>query len=420
VFWCTLFDLLRIGFRRQWPPPARATGHALTLPMIQKNLSIATLLEQASSALESWVGGGPRWSAVAPGRVNVIGEHTDYNGGWMLPMAIDRYTVVVAAPGMTTDGIRVRSLSLAQEAQFSAIDPAAGSTPWARYLQGVVAGFIDRGATIPALDLIIASSVPAGGGLSSSAALTVAMCSLLQAVTEVHLTAAERIAIAIDAERHFAGVPCGNMDQTVVEKARADHALLIDCATSEVSPVPFAEAPVLVIHSGVSHQLADSAYALRRTECARACEQLGVGSLRDVTLNELSGLEHDPVIFKRARHVLSENQRVLDASAALRHRDWPQLGKLMRKSHESLRGDYEVSCEALDCLVELADAQPGVFGARLTGGGFGGCVIVLVEPATLVEAAAAISASYQSRTGLTPQCYAVRAADGADRLRASP
>ena len=416
----------------------RHSGYA----MIEPPLSIESLQARAAGELNQWTGSAARWSAAAPGRVNVIGEHTDYNGGWVLPMAIDRYTVLVAAPGLQADRIRVRSLSLGEQSAVSLSRLSdLSDDKWMRYLQGVLAEYAHRAVVCPPLDIVVASSVPVGGGLSSSAALELAMAHLIEAVTETTWSPSERIRAAVSAERDGAGVPCGIMDQTIVEQGEQGCVLLLDCAQGLISstiPCDDPQIAWLVIHSGVSHDLADGAYAQRRAECEMICEALQVGSLRDVTTEMITTLTpdlpapspiqsstlspiqsrlkvpFDEVLLRRARHVVTENQRVLAATEALKTANWSTLGELLFESHHSLRDDYEVSCEELDVLVELAQAQDDVFGARMTGGGFGGCIVALVDREALSSVATSISQGYVQRVGLSPQCYRVKPASGAD------
>ena len=426
--------------------------------MIEPSLSIESLQAHAASELNQWTGSAARWSAAAPGRVNVIGEHTDYNGGWVLPMAIDRHTVLVAAPGLVAGRLRVRSLSLGEQSAVSLSRLSdLSDDKWMRYLQGVLVEYANRQIVCPPLDIVVASSVPVGGGLSSSAALELAMAHLIEAVTETTWSPSERIRAAVSAEREGAGVPCGVMDQTIVEQGQQGCVLLLDCAEELISSIIPCDDPQiawLVIHSGVSHDLADGAYAQRRAECEMICEALQVGSLRDVTPEMITTLTPDlpapspasppaaspiqspavspiqsstpspihsssqelldEVLLRRARHVVTENQRVLAAAEALKTANWSTLGQLLFESHQSLRDDYQVSCEELDVLVELAQAQDAVFGARMTGGGFGGCVVALVDREALLSVATSICQGYAQRVGLSPRCYRVNPASGAD------
>ena len=418
--------------------------------MIEPSLSIESLQAHAASELNQWTGSAARWSAAAPGRVNVIGEHTDYNGGWVLPMAIDRHTVLVAAPGLVAGRLRVRSLSLGEQSAVSLSRLSdLSDDKWMRYLQGVLVEYANRQIVCPPLDIVVASNVPVGGGLSSSAALELSMAHLIEAVTETTLSSSERIRAAVSAEREGAGVPCGVMDQTIVEQGQQGCVLLLDCAEELISSIIPCDDPQiawLVIHSGVSHDLADGAYAQRHAECEMICEALQVGSLRDVTPEMITTLTPDlpapspasppaaspiqsstpspipsslqepldEVLLRRARHVVTENQRVLAAAEALKTANWSTLGQLLFESHQSLRDDYQVSCEELDVLVELAQAQDAVFGARMTGGGFGGCVVALVDREALLSVATSICQGYAQRVGLSPRCYRVNPASGAD------
>ena len=290
--------------------------------------------------------------------------------------------------------------------------------PWMRYVQGVIAQYDSRGVHCPGLDVAVASSVPPGGGLSSSAALELATAHLLEAVTEQALTGSERIEACVQAEREMAGVPCGIMDQTVVELAESGQALVLDCADQTARSVPFgSQAPaLLVIHSGVSHALAAGAYAQRRADCEQASAQLGVNTLREVSPDQLARLKDEGLLLQRATHVVSENQRVCDAVTAIEQRQWDRLGALMAASHRSLRDDYEVSCPELDLLVELATAERGVYGARMTGGGFGGCVIVLVASDRLEAVADSVSGRYNEHMGWAPGCYRIQAGAGAREI----
>ena len=265
--------------------------------MIEPSLSIESLQAHAASELNQWTGSAARWSAAAPGRVNVIGEHTDYNGGWVLPMAIDRHTVLVAAPGLVAGRLRVRSLSLGEQSAVSLSRLSdLSDDKWMRYLQGVLVEYANRQIVCPPLDIVVASNVPVGGGLSSSAALELSMAHLIEAVTETTLSSSERIRAAVSAEREGAGVPCGVMDQTIVEQGQQGCVLLLDCAEELISSIIPCDDPQiawLVIHSGVSHDLADGAYAQRRAECEMICEALQVGSLRDVTPEMITTLTPD-------------------------------------------------------------------------------------------------------------------------------
>ena len=388
--------------------------------MIDLTSSLPSLLDTAKQAFHNFYGRPPQWHGVAPGRVNLMGDHTDYNDGWVLPIAIDRYTAVVAAERQLDSQLCVCSLALEEEISLS-LEHLDHPHPqqWARYVQGVVAEYQRLGARCPALDIVIASNVPAGGGLSSSAALELAIAHLLEAISGEQVSPHDRIRACVQAERQMAGVPCGIMDQTVVDMAEAGHAMALDCAKQDATPVPMAPGQVslLVIHSGVSHALAEGAYAQRRQECEQAAERLGVSTLREVTLGDVDRLTSES-LRKRVRHVVTENARVQQTVAAIQQKDWGDVGALMTASHASLKDDYEVSCDELDRLVELACAERGVMGARMTGGGFGGCAVVLVELPRLEGVAASLEERYLRETGYNAMCFHVRASAGARVLNA--
>ena len=293
--------------------------------------------------------------------MNLIGEHVDYNDGFVLPMAIERFTVIAAdaAPGSTNE-VRLVSADFDEETTFQlghAMTP--GEPAWSNYVRGVLAGCLARGFTIPGLDAMIASTVPIGGGLSSSAALEVATATLAEAIAGRSLgSTAEKALLCQKAEHDFAGVPCGIMDQFIAVGAQRDHVMLLDCRSTTFDLIPLASPAitVLIINSQVKHSLAAGEYAKRRSECHEAARILGVASLRDVTTDDLNAARDrlPPCVFRRARHVISEIGRTLAAARAISGEDWALLGSLMYASHMSLRDDYEVSCEELDLLVDLA------------------------------------------------------------------
>ena len=313
--------------------------------------------------------------AFAPGRVNLIGDHTDYTGGWALPMAIEWGTTVEVARG----GPRVE-LSSSEDPEPAIVDldvadPRAVTPAWARYVAGVVA------VTRPAegANGTVTSTLPVGAGLSSSAALEVAVALALG-----FDGSGMELALACQRAEHLAsGVPSGVMDQLASVLGTEGHALLIDFSSLEVVPVPVPEGvDVVVVHSGQARALAGSAYAERRAQCEAAAEV--IGPLRRATVDDVDRLDDD-VLRRRARHVVTENARVLDFAAALRSGDLVAAGRLMAASHASLAADFEVSTPALDALVAELEAAPGVYGARLTGAGFGGCVVALADPASPVR-----------------------------------
>ena len=332
----------------------------------------------------------------APGRVNLIGDHTDYNAGFCLPMAIDRHCVVgVCRTG--DGGVRARSLDIDGLVQWTGSPPPTVEPAWGRFVAAAA-----RRSPVDGVELTVASTVPVGAGLSSSAALCVALVLALDVARDPSAVAEAARAVEVEAS----GVPVGLMDQLASVFGRADAALLLDCRHRSVEPVPVPDtARVGVVDSGLPRALATSAYAERRAACEAAARRLGLAALRDARPDQVGD---DPV----ARHVVSENARVLEAAAAMRAGDSARLGQLFVASHQSLRDDFAVSTPELDLLVELL-LEEGALGARLTGAGFGGCVVALTpagDEAGVLERAAN---RYASRTGRVPSAFPVRAAAGA-------
>ncbi len=379
-----------------------------------------SLLSRGLSAFASSFGGKPTLAASAPGRVNLIGEHTDYNDGFVMPLALDRRTLLLARP--RPDGrFRLLASEINQSAEFGLADCRAPAPPgWTNYIRGVIAQFLKLGIIPPGLDIAIVSDVPVGSGLSSSAALEVAAATLLETATGRRLADADKARLCQATEHQFAGVPCGLMDMTISILGRQDHALLLDCRSFAAEHIPLKNVAVVVVNSGVKHSLGDGEYARRRQSCELAVKTLaarrpGVAALRDATLGDLEACRSalDPLVYRRARHVITEDARTLRAVDALRRGDLPLVGSLMLQSHHSLREDYEVSCPELDVLVELAMQVPGVHGARMTGGGFGGCSVSLAEPAAVAALLEHINALYPRLTGHTPAAFATRPSEGA-------
>ena len=355
---------------------------------------------------------GLRWFR-APGRVNLIGDHTDYHDGFVLPLAVDRDCVVAGHP--RDDGrVTVRSVELegAVDVAADGVDePHAVEPAWGRYVAGVVRALADAGRAPVGLDAALSSTVPVGSGLSSSAALEVAIALALRDAAGYELPATE-LAQACQRGEHLAtGVPSGVMDQLVALLGRAGHALLIDCRTLAAEPIALPDAlAVLVMHSGLPRALAGSAYADRRADGERVAAELGIPALRDASLD---AVRDEP----RARHVVTENERVVQFADALRAGDAAALGSLMLASHASLRDDYAVSTAELDLAVDLL-VEHGAVGARLTGAGFGGCVVALVPRARVRAVASKAVTRYRAETGLDADTFEVQAVDGAGRLTA--
>jgi galactokinase len=344
----------------------------------------------------------------APGRVNLIGDHTDYNEGFVLPIAIDLACVVESRP--TSNGVvRLRSENADGEGELAAdgSDEPHGVQPtWARYAAGVLRTLAERGRPPVGLEAVVSSAIPVGSGLSSSAALEVAIGLALCDAAGFSLAPVELALACQEAEQVATGVPCGIMDQLSSIAGRRGHALLIDCRSLSVQPVPLPEElEVIVMHSGVSRRLADSAYAERRRACEAVAARLGLRALRDATPDQVAD---EP----RARHVVSENARVLAAARALEPGELETVGRLLSESHASLRDDFEVSTSELDALAGALESA-GALGARLTGAGFGGCVVALARRANAAEVAAAATGRYRAETGIEPRTFIFRAEDGA-------
>ena len=368
-----------------------------------------------------------RWVAAAPGRVNIIGEHTDYNDGYVFPMAIERYTVVAAAPATgDRQEIEIRSVVEKRPALIDpnqALKPEAKGT-WFNYPLGVIAGFETRGIRLPGFDALVHSTVPVGGGLSSSAALEVSTATLLEAITGRKLEPVEKALLCQKAEHEFAGMPCGIMDQFISVMGRKDHILLVDCRSRQTELVPMTDNSVelLITNTNVKHELTGGEYARRRSECEEAAGVLGVNSLRDADADRLEkarGKMRD-VVYRRARHVIGEIERTLHAAEGVRASNWLTVGQLMYASHASLRDDYEVSCRELDEAVEIArtiGTSGGVYGCRMTGGGFGGCTVALVQSEKVGAISRQIETEYQKRTGIKATLFVSRPAAGAMVLK---
>jgi galactokinase len=368
-------------------------------------------------------GNEPQWLVAAPGRVNLIGEHTDYNDGFVLPMAIDRYVVMAGGPAPEKE-FNALSLDLGEVRSFRAGNPDGRKNgDWSNYLRGVVDGCKGAGLWAGALNLALQSNVPVGGGLSSSAALEVATATLLEAATGTALEGKQKAYIAQKAEHDYAGVPCGIMDQFASALCREDHLMLLDCRSAEPVMVPFTDpdVAVLMINSNVRHELTGGEYAERRAQCETVAARLGVAALRDVDMAQLAGIQAqlDETLYRRARHVITENKRAEEAASAFSSGQWSRAGELMVASHQSLRDDFEVSCRELDILVELAmdiGTDGGVFGSRMTGGGFGGCTVTLARRDDVHDIAESVSRGYTEKTGIKPVAYVTRPARGAHVL----
>jgi galactokinase len=358
----------------------------------------------------------------APGRVNLIGEHTDYNEGFVLPIAADVRTYVAAAP--TNDRqMRVCASDLNDDAVFSVDEQLTTDKDWVRYIYGVARTLAERGFGLTGADLLIASDVRIGTGLSSSAALEVSVGYALLKIAQAEVDLMDLALACQQAEHRFIGTRTGLMDQLAAVFGEENHAMFIDCRSLEVEPIglDLSEAAIVICDTNIKHTLATSAYNERRRECEIALEILrekkpSIRALRDVTLADFSAYESllpEP-IRRRCKHVVSENERTLQARHALKDGDLTTLGRLMSLSHDSLRDDYEVSCPELDLMVELAMQHPGVFGGRMMGGGFGGCTVNLVHRDAFESFATVITDSYKRATGLDATIQVIKADNGVE------
>ena len=383
------------------------------------------LLQRAVERFEERFGAlADRHVAVAPGRVNLIGEHTDYNDGFVLPMAIGRAAVVVFR---TREDRVLRGHSVAfGETKQLALDElsAPGGSGWMSYVAGVAWAFQSEELPTRGLDLVVDGDVPIGAGLSSSAALELATARALAMAARVPWDAVRMAKLGQKAENRYVGMNCGIMDQFASAACEEGKALLLDCRTLETRPVPVpARAAIVVMDTGARRELAGSAYNDRRAACERVVAELartqpGVRALRDVDVSQLQAARDrlDPVDFKRASHVVPENRRPLELAEAFSREDLALAGQLMNDSHFSLRDLYEVSSEELDLITEIARQQPSCHGARMTGAGFGGCAVALVDAAAVDAFTAAVLPAYRKRINLPAALYACRPVAGARLL----
>jgi galactokinase len=358
----------------------------------------------------------------APGRVNLIGEHTDYNDGLVMPVAIQCDTWV-AASARSDRKILVIARQFQEEYEFALDEHSSPQKRWTDYVQGVAVILERAGFHLTGANLLITSSVPIGAGLSSSAALEVATAFTLMQLAEIKIDLVRLAQLCQRAENEFVGARCGIMDQFVSCLAEQGHCLMIDCRSLDYKKLLLPETCELVIcNTMVRHQLASGEYNIRRQQCEQGLAILqqsvpGASSLRDITPEQLEHYAHTlpEQLYRRCRHVVSEIQRVRDAAVALQERALPRFGELMRQSHSSLRDDYEVSCPELDLMVEIASKQPGVYGARMTGGGFGGCTINLVKREAVPHITRQIAAEYRHKMNVHPEIYVSTAANGVGR-----
>jgi galactokinase len=371
-----------------------------------------------ANAFHESFGYSPQRLCRAPGRVNLIGEHTDYNDGFVLPMAIDR-EVWVAATARQDRQVHVVALTLGRNEKVTFSLDGLAPDPvirWSNYIRGVLALLERRGHRLGGLDLVYAGNVPIGAGLSSSAAVEVAIATAACELNTIELAGVELAKLCQQAEHEFAGTHCGLMDQLISILGREGHALLIDCRYLTWQPVLLPDGvAVVVCDTSKRRGLADSAYNERRRECEEGARRLGVPALRDLDIEsfESQAVKLPGLLQKRCRHVVYENDRTIRAAEALRRGDRATAGRLMNESHASLRDLYEVSCEELDLMAALAQSQSGCWGARMTGAGFGGCVGALVDDKAVEAFTRTVATLYERQAQRTPVLYVCRAAAGA-------
>jgi galactokinase len=375
-----------------------------------------SLQARVSRDFERRLGEPPPWVVRAPGRVNLIGEHTDYNDGFVLPMAIDRAVWIALRP-RSDRVVGVYSLDFEQHAVFSLESFHNEAAGWVEYLKGTAWALQEAGYRLRGWEGVLAGDVPIGAGLSSSAAVEMVTARAFAAVSGFDWEPATMARLCQRAENAWVGMNCGIMDQLISAAGRADHALLIDCRSLESQAVPLPpDTAVVVLDTGTRRGLVGSAYNERRAQCEAAARLFGVRALRDVSVAQFEAQAGalEPVTRRRARHVMTENERVLEAVEAMRRGDAPAVGRLLSASHASLRDDFEVSSDYLNRIVDCASAQESCYGARMTGAGFAGCAVALVRAPAASAFASAVAACYQEGCRLAPAVYICPATNGAE------
>lgn len=374
--------------------------------------------ETLSQSFSNYFNAKPQIIVRAPGRVNLIGEHTDYNDGYVLPMAIDHAVWMALAP-RTDSTVRIRSLDLQVDATFDLGFLAKGEG-WIEYVKGVASELQKTGRQLRGFDAVMTGDVPRGAGLSSSAAVELATARAFSAVSGFEWDAVEMASIAQKAENNWVGVNCGIMDQMASAASQEGYALFLDCRTLEIQHAPLPEkTSVVILDTSTRRGLVDSAYNERRSQCEEAARWFGVEALRDVGVEELRKGEGklSEVVMKRARHIVTENARVLEAVQVMKVGNVKRLGELFNASHASLRDDFEVTNKALNQIVECAQEQTSCHGARMTGAGFGGCAVALVKEENTGEFVSAVSSEYKQRSGLEASVYICKPNAGASIVK---
>ncbi|OCH13682.1 galactokinase [Aliivibrio sp. 1S165] len=380
---------------------------------------MTNLIKNVKDAFNTVLSYAPTHIVQAPGRVNLIGEHTDYNDGFVLPCAIN-YQTVVAAAKRDDNIVRVVSVDYGNETDEFDITQEITfqeNKMWANYIRGVVKCLIGRGFEFKGADISVSGNVPQGAGLSSSAALEVVIGQTFKELYNLNISQAEIALNGQQAENEFVGCNCGIMDQMVSAEGNENHAMLLDCRSLETTAVAMPEdMSVVIINSNKKRGLVDSEYNTRRQQCEEAARIFGVKALRDVTIEEFNAKAHelDEMVAKRARHVITENDRTEEAAKVLASGDMKRMAVLMAESHASMRDDFEITVKEVDALVDIVKNVIGTEGGvRMTGGGFGGCIVALVPPTLVNEVKAAVEELYESATGLKESIYVCQAKNGA-------
>lgn len=384
-------------------------------------------MKDLRETFEARFGAPPTLVVRAPGRVNLLGEHTDYNDGFALPVAIDREIRVAASP-REDHAVSLYAMQYAASSLFSLDLIRHSRAEWSNYVRGIVGLFLQQGKRLTGFNAVFDGDIPQGAGLSSSAALEVAFALMLRELNELPLSDLALAQLGRQAENDFMGIQCGILDQFASLFGKKDSAILLDCRTLEHKPIPLLldryDLALVLANSGVRRALLSSEYNARRLECEQGVRILGqilrkpLRSLRDVSVAEFTTLAESlpETLCKRSWHVISENERVREGADALERGDFEEFGALLNHSHESLRDDFEVSCPEVDLLVELAQETKGVLGARMTGAGFGGCTINLVKKSAMDRFRARVIEPYQRRTGHRAEILVFSAVAGASRL----
>lgn len=387
-------------------------------------MDLTELINEAKSGLQNTFGKKASVIAAAPGRVNLIGEHIDYCDGFVLPFALEQ-NIIIAATQNDSTVVRLASSQGGDAVEIDISGKITEAQPkWANYARGVMQYFREQtGCTLPGFDAYITSNVPSGGGLSSSAAFELATATLLEGLTGITLDTKAKALLCQKAEHNYAHCPCGIMDQFASAFGQQDRLVMIDCQSGELTMVPFEnpDLTVIVANTCVEHELSDGGYASRRKATEDGLDIIGKSSWREVTAEDVEAAKEQmgEIVYRRGRHVVGEIQRTVDAAQALENNDFDTLGKLMYASHTSLRDDFEVSCEELDIMVEIAKSfgkDGGVIGSRMTGGGFGGSTVTLCESSKADGIVAAMHTQYLERTGITPEIFISRPSRGARLL----